>query len=176
MRKTVTTLLMCFILKVALAQSKSKISLYLHGQYNKTIYDRTINNNPWGIGTGLQLFINAQSKFRPTADLTADIYLEDDKVLRIDPDDNPVPDLRGMLNFFGGISWHPKTTIYMSIVGGPSIINGRTLTALKPSFGFYFSEKQKWTGKFSYINVFNRDRVTNQDFGSVSISLGRRLF
>ncbi len=31
---------------------------------------------------------------------------------------------------------------------------------IKPSFGFYFSKNQKWTGKAAYINVFNRTKTT----------------
>jgi hypothetical protein len=47
---------------------------------------------------------------------------------------------------------------------------------IKPSLGFYFDRYQKWTGKFSYINVFNRDVETKEDFGSVSFAIGLKLF
>lgn len=167
---------LCCVFLNAFSQSGDKVSLYLHGQYNKTIYDRTAGNNPWGIGSGLQLFINTQSKLKPTIDFTADAYLEDDKVLRVNSDETPVEDLRGMINLFGGLSWHPRQSLYFSVVAGPGFINGRSLMGIKPSFGFYFSESQKWTGKFSYINVFNRDRVTKDDFGSISFSVGIKLF
>jgi hypothetical protein len=66
--------------------------------------------------------------------------------------------------------------VYISFVTGPSFISGRTLLGIKPSFGFYFSPTQKWTGIVSYINIFNRDKRTNEDFGSVSLSVSVRLF
>jgi hypothetical protein len=47
---------------------------------------------------------------------------------------------------------------------------------VKPSFGFYFSKNQRWTGKVSYINVFNRDKTTKEDFGSISLAIGLKLF
>ena len=176
MRKIITAFLACFILTGAFAQSQNKISAYLQAQYSKTIYDRTAGNNPWGMGTGLQLFLGTRSKFKPTIDFTADAYLEDDKVLRINPDDTPAEDIGGVFNLFAGVAYHSSKTVYFSIVGGPSFVNGRTLPALKPSFGFYFSETKKWTGKISYTNVFNRDELTKEDFGSISFSIGCRLF
>jgi hypothetical protein len=34
-------------------------------QYNKTIYDFTSANNPWGIGLGIQTLLNNKTKFKP---------------------------------------------------------------------------------------------------------------
>ena len=72
-------------------------------QYNSTIYDRTIGNNPWGTGIGLQTFFNNKTKFTPTIELTEDIYLEDDKVFRLN-NDGSIParynDVWGMVNLF----------------------------------------------------------------------------
>lgn len=176
MLKFITTVLLCFILTQSFSQTQRKVSTYLQGQYNKTIYDRTIGNNPWGMGLGLQLFLNNTSKLKPTVDLTADAYLEDDKVFRINYDGTEIVDIGGMLNLFAGVSFHPTQTIYMSLVTGPSFVSGQTLLGLKPSFGFYFSQNQRWTGKISYINVFNRDKKSMEDFGSISLSLGVKLF
>ena len=128
------------------------------------------------MGLGLQAFLNASSKVKPTIDFTADAYLEDDKVLRLNPDDTPMEDIGGMVNLFVGASFHPADKVYLSFVTGPSFINGQTLLGVKPSFGFYFSPTRKWTGKISYINIFNRDKITNEDFGSISLSAGVKLF
>ena len=148
-------------------------------QYNKTIYDRTIGNNPWGIGLGLQTFYNNKTNFKPTIELTGDIYLEDDKVLRLNPDGS-IPtnynDVRGMVNLFVGTSFSPTRNTYLSFVAGPSFIGGQTMLGIKPSFGFYFSKSQKWTGKISYINIFNRDKTTKEDFGALSLAVGLKLF
>ena len=83
MQKFFTTFLLFFILTQSFSQTQHKISGYLLAQYNKTIHDRTIGNNPWGMGVGLQAFLVNNSKIKPTIDITADAYLEDDKVLKI---------------------------------------------------------------------------------------------
>jgi hypothetical protein len=176
MQKFITTLSLCFILTQSFAQAQRKTSTYLQGQYNRTISDRTKGNNPWGIGLGLQLFFNNGSKLKPTIDLTADAYVEDDKVFRANSDGTEIVDVGGMVNVFAGASFHPAKTIYLSLVAGPSFVSGQTLLGVKPSFGFYFSRNQRWTGKVSYINVFNRDKTSKDDFGSISLSVGVKLF
>jgi hypothetical protein len=175
MQKLLTTSLLCFILLQVSGQTQRKVSMYLQGQFNKTIYDRTLGNNPWSIGAGLQTLFTT-NKLRPTIDLTADAYLEDDKVLRLNADNTPINDVGGMVNLFAGASYHPVKDVYFSFVAGPSFINGETMLGIKPSVGFYFTPKQTWTGKISYINIFNRDKRSSQDFGSLSLSVGVRLF
>lgn len=176
MQKVIATILLSFILTESFSQKQRTVSTYLQGQYNKTIYDRTVGNNPWGLGVGLQIFFNKTSKIKPTIDITADAYLEDDKVFRTNSNGTEINDVGGMVNVFAGASFHPTKTIYLSLVTGPSFVSGQTLLGLKPSFGFYFSQNQRWTGKISYINVFNRDKTTKEDFGSISLSLGVKLF
>lgn len=150
--------------------------MYLQGQYTHTLYDATKGNNPWGMGAGLQLFFRQAAKLKPTIELTADGYLEDDKVLRLDTAGTPINDLGGMVNLFAGGSYHPMKTLYLALVAGPSFLGGQIKFGIKPSLGFYFSHSQRWTGKLSYINVFNRYEKTNEDFGSISFSLGVRLY
>ena len=176
MQRIITAFLLCFTLTYTFGQAQKKVTTYLSGEYNKTIYDRTLGNNPWGIGLGLQTFFNNKTKFKPTIELTADIYLLDDKVFRMNTDGTQIPDVRGMVNLFAGTSFHPIPTIYLSLLTGPSFVGGQTLLGIKPSVGFYFSKSQKWTGKISYINIFNRDKTTNEDFGSLSLSVGLKLF
>ena len=176
MQKFLPTFLLCFLLTQSFSQIQRKVSTYLQAQYNKTIYDRTIGNNPWGAGLGLQLYFNNNSRFKPTLDFTADAYFEDDKVLLINPEGTEIIDIGGMVNVFAGASFYPTKKMYLSLVTGPSFVSGQTLLGVKPSFGFYLSQNQRWTGKISYINVFNRDKATKEDFGSISLSLGIKLF
>ncbi len=175
MQKFRITFILCFLLTQSFGQTR-KSSLYIQGQYNKTLYDVTKGNNPWGMGLGLQLFFRQTSKFKPTIDLTADAYLEDDKVSRLNTDATAINDLGGMVNLFAGASYNPIKTVYLSFVAGPSFLGGETKLGIKPSLGFYFSPNQKFTGKVSYINVFNRDNKTKEDFGSICLSLGVRLY
>ncbi len=157
-------------------QTQRKLSTYFLTQYTKTIDDLTKGNNPWGMGLGLQTFLNNKTKFKPTIELTGDIYLEDDKVFRTDSTGTGFNDVQGMTNLFIGSSFNPTKKIYVSFVAGPSFLGGQTLFGIKPSLGFYFSNKQKLTGKISYINVFNRGKIIKEDFTSWSISLGVKIF
>lgn len=177
--RIIFSFLLCFLFSHTFAQNGRKISTYLLAQYNKTIYDRTIGNNPWGAGLGLQLLFNAPSDFKPVIEVTADTYLEDDKLLRLNPDGS-VPenynDVRGMVTLFAGASFFPTKNMYLSLVGGPAFIGKNILWGIKPSIGFYFSGKHEWTGKLSFINVFDRYKITKEDFGTISFSIGRKLF
>jgi len=178
MQKIVSTILVSFILTQTVAQQQKKLSMYLFTQYNKTIYDRTSDNNPWGFGLGFQAFLNNKSKFKPTLEITGDAYMEDGKTLRLNDDGSiPVPynDVRGMVNVFVGASFHPTEFSYVSVLVGPSLIRGAYL-GMKSSFGIYFSETQKWTVKISYINIFNRDKLSREDFGTISLAVGFKLF
>lgn len=179
MQKAVITLLLVFIVATSFSQSQRKFSAYLGTQFNLTTNDYTIENNPWGVGLGLQAYYNTQSKFKPTIELSGDLYLADDYVLRLNPDGN-FPEngnaIDGMINLFAGSSFHPNQRVYVAFVAGPSFIGDQTLFGVKPSFGFYFSKSHKWTGKISYINIFNRTKMIREDFGSISLSIGRKLF
>ncbi len=169
----------CFMFTSLPAQKGKVVSIYLLAQYDHTLYDYTLGNNPWGAGVGLQTFFRNRSKLQPTVDLTADIYLENDKVLRSNPNGSfPVDgnDVRGMINLFAGASFSLLKNAYVSFVAGPSFIGGQTLLGVKPSLGIYFSKAQKWSGKISFINVFNRTKIVDDDFGSLSLTLARKLF
>jgi hypothetical protein len=170
------TTLCCILLATGYAQKQRKVSTYLLAQYNKTLTDATKGNNPWGAGLGLQLFLNNKSNFKPTVELTADAYLADDKVLRLTPAGTIANEFAGMINLFVGSSFQATHNLYISFVAGPSFIGGQTLLGIKPSLGFYFSKSQKWMGKVSYINIFDRSKPGKEDFGSLSIGLGLRLF
>jgi hypothetical protein len=176
MQKFITTFLFCFILTQVIGQTQRKVSVYLQAQFNQTLYDITVPNNPMGVGFGLQAYLNNSSKIRPTIDFTADAYGPDDKVQRLYPDGTPIDGIEGMVNLFAGASYQSTNRVYLSFVAGPSFIIGQTLLGIKPSVGVYFSRTQRLTAKVSYINIFNRDKRTNEDFGALSFSLGVRLY
>jgi hypothetical protein len=176
MRKRAITLIVCFIAAASFGQTSRKLSTYLSAQFNQTLYDRTTGNNPWGMGLGLQAYFNNKTNFKPTMEVTADTYLQDDKVQRLTPGGEPIDDVGGVVNLFAGVSYHPTQKMYVSFLLGPSFINGNTSFGIKPSLGFYFSGNQKWTCKISYINVFNREPMSGQDFGSISLAIGLKLF
>ncbi|MEO8403553.1 MAG: hypothetical protein ABI480_03125 [Chitinophagaceae bacterium] len=177
MRKTLTALFLCFIFSNIFAQqSTHKVSAYLSAAFSKTVYDRIIGNNPWGMGLGLQAFLNTPSKFKLTMEVTGDLYLESGKVYYVFQNGDEIKSIDGVVNIFAGASFHPNKTGYFSLVAGPSFINNRTCLGIKPSMGFYFSEKQRWGFKVFYTNIFNREEFSKKDFGTIGFSIGCRLF
>jgi hypothetical protein len=176
MKKLIPTFLFCFLLTQLFGQTQKKVSTYLFAEYNRTIYGATLGNNPSGIGLGLQTFFNNKTKFKPTIEITGDIYLENDKVYRTDLNGTPLNDVPSMVNLFIGSSFQPIQNFFLSFVAGPSFISGQTLFGIKPSIGFHFSKNQRCTGKLSYINIFNQDKATKEDFGTISFAIGVKLF
>src|ERR1700704_1220271 len=121
MRKAITFFFIFSLLTPTFAQAQKKVSTYFLVQYDKTLYDITIGNNPSGAGFGLQTFFNNKTKFKPTIELTGDIYLEDNKILKLRTDNTPInDDVAGMVNLFAGSSYHPTQNIYLSFLAGPS--------------------------------------------------------
>lgn len=180
MLKLISTLLLCFFITQSFGQTERKVSIYFMTQYNKTLHDYTKGNNPWGIGVGIQAFLNGRSKLKPTVEVTSIIYLEDDKLLRYNPD-GTFPkdgnDIGSMTNLFAGAAVQATKNLYLSFLGGPSFINNGTYLAIKPSMGFHFLQNQRMTAKLSYINVFNRRKgIDNGDFSTVSLAIGVKLY
>jgi hypothetical protein len=71
----------------------------------------------------------------------------------------------------------PSLPNRLPVIGGWPQLCKRTNDAGREAFGgLLFSPKQRWTGRLSYINVFNRGNIIQEDFGSLSFSLVVRLF
>ena len=170
------SIVLCFIIAQSI-NAQGKVSSYLSLQYNKTLYDVSFGNNPSGIGLGLETFFKTKSKFKPVIDITTHVYLEDDKVLRMDGYGQEILDVEAMINIFAGVSFHPTERAFLSFLAGPSFING-TSFGIKSSMGFYFDQRQKIMGKISFINIFNRNTETQfrADFGTISFAIGFKLF
>jgi hypothetical protein len=139
MKTYILLILFCLIFLDSFGQRKP--AGYLLIQYNKTIQDQTMGNNPWGIGIGFQAFLNNRVKFTPTLELTADIYLADDKVLRINDSVGPGPGyktVRSMSNLFIGYSFHPTPRFLPGIFRGPSFVTGVALLRNKTLSRYLF--------------------------------------
>lgn len=175
MKKYAVTLL---ILAIAIqVDAQRKFSTYLQAQFTGTVYDYTRQNNPWAIGLGLQTFLNTKSNFKLVLDITGDAYFANDKVLRLNPGDVLMAEpISGVVSILVGASYHPSENIYFSYLSGASFINGNTHFAIKPSIGYYFSTNKKWMSRLSFTNVFRRHKESGDDFGSISLSVGMKLF
>lgn len=117
MQKMIASLLLCCMFSSSFAQKQRKVSTYLTTQFNTTLYDITKGNNPWAVGFGLQAFLNNTTRFKPTIELTGDIYLADDKVLRLDKNGNAINSVGGMVNLFAGASYSPIKPVSFFITG-----------------------------------------------------------
>lgn len=177
MKKCLLLIFTCSLISNAFAQQR-KPAGYLLFQFNGTMYDQTLGNNPWGMGIGFQAFLNKNVKFTPTIELTADVYLANDKVLRRSGGGWPetYKTVQSMSNLFIGYAYQATQNFYLSFSAGPSLITGDALLGIKPSLGFHFSKNKKWIGKLSYIHVFDREKITKKDFGSYSLAIGYKLF
>lgn len=186
MNKALVIFLICFAFaQLSYGQANRKLSVYLQGHLNTTRSDITLGNNPGGFGLGAQVFYPQSAKFRLVGEVTVSAYLFGDKVLRTygygDYDDwEPIPTVSGMTNAFVGGSYHPLNAISVSVTSGLSSVNvdnGRqNRFGIKPAVNFHFPKTQRWMAAVSYVNIFNRDPVTKQNFGSLSFSLGIRLY
>jgi hypothetical protein len=180
MKKIFIPILICFATLQAVAQKQDKISGYFLLHYYKTMYDRTLGNNPSGVGIGVQTMINTKSIFSPIIEINAQGSLENDDVLRLTKNGNAVPDARGIINVFAGSAFRITHHFNFSFDMGPSFINSNTYLGVKPSCNFYFSKKKRITAQVSYLNIFNRawnyEETKKLDFGSLNLSVGIKLF
>ncbi len=176
MKKTSITFLLCFVIVNCFSQLNNKISTYLQAQYIHTTDDVTIGNNPWGAGIDAIILYKNKTRFFPVADLGAAIFLEDDKVARLDSTGKMIESIGFIGNAYLGVAFQPEKHIYLSFAAGPAFINGHALLGIKPAVGFYFSKKQRCTASFSLATIYNRYKPSSDDYKSVNITLGIRLF
>jgi hypothetical protein len=173
MRIACMILLVCFISVQGFGQ---ELSGFLWGRINSTVYDKTIENNTNGFGLGVQAFLDTKSNFKPTLEMTWDLYPKFRKLLILAPNGDPVESKIGVLSFFAGTSFHPVRIGYISFLAGPCFINRKAYLGIEPSLGIYFSRDQRWSGKISFRNVFQNDQSSTRDFGVVSVGIAVKLF
>lgn len=178
MKKLTLIFLLALMVAQAFGQKQQRLTTFLSAQYNKTAYHIPLSNYPWGVGIGLQSFLNNNSKFKPAIELTGDLYFNHEKIPLSDSFviDYFAYDASRMLNVFIGASFSPSKNMYCSFLAGPSFIPGHSLLGLKPSVGIYFSNNKKWTGKLSYINLIDLGYQRKKAFASFSFSIGHTLF
>ncbi len=162
MQKSWLIILICVIGQAAWTQPSRQTTPYVSFQYNKTLHDYTIGNNPWGIGIGVQVNFLDQRFLKPVMELTLDAYLEDDKVLRLYPGGSAANDVGGMINLFGGVAYEPWRRLYIAGTTGISLTAGQVLFGFKPSAGVYVSQRRGLL-KFSYINLYHRGTVVKEN-------------
>lgn len=149
---------------------------YVTVQYTKTINDLTKGNNPWGIGTGLQVFFNTSKLFRPLAEVTGDIYLEDDKTLLLGPNGEAIPAISTISKILLGPSLQLGNFTNVAVAAGASFTGMDIYLTLKPSLHIFLNNSQSVFFKIAYIHVYDRGNVIKQDFTSWSTGFGLKVF
>jgi hypothetical protein len=89
---------------------------------------------------------------------------------RTDAANRPLPTVSGMVNLFVGSFVKLSDNIFFSFVGG------QTLLGIKPSMIAYLGQGQKVMARAAYIHVFNRGNTIKEDFNSLSIGFGFKIF
>ncbi len=171
---TLTLILLIFLAEKSYAQKKS--TLFLQGQYYGTISDLTKGNNPWGAGIGMQFYLLPQAKIQPLVEFSTIAYVANDKILRLDENENILEDFRGSTNLFAGLAYNHNGKFYIALIAGPSLVGKQLRPALKPEAGFYFTTNKRWKAAVSYLNVFNRGTTQKRNFESLGLAIGFRLY
>jgi hypothetical protein len=157
-------------------QQHRLLSGYVTFQYTHTLKDVTKGNNPWGMGTGLQIFFNINQWFRPAVDLTSDLYLENDKTLRVAANGEHFEQVTTISKILAGPSLQLGTYANVGFVAGAAFVNREALLAIKPSLTIFPTKRQTVFFKGSHITVFNRGNVIKENFVSWSVGVGLKVF
>lgn len=177
MKKIISAIAFVLIMLPAAAQKQRTISAHIEFIQQRTVSDRTIDNNPWGTGLGLQIAYKPHKTISPFVHVSGLVYLGGTGAAHVDENDTYLPDVGHLVNLFAGIAYKPNSTIYFSLAGGPSYTRDQALFGIKPAMGFYFSPAQKWRAQIAYLNVFNRGiEGSEKNFASVAFSIGLKLF
>ena len=163
-----------FIAIHSFSQADKKVSVFLSCQANNTLYDRTITNNSGGVGFGLQTVLNTMTFVRPTLEINGDIF-GGTKVLYLTADDKPIYGKSGVLSIHGGPFLQLTDQFFIAATIGSHFYNHDVHFSARPSVGVYPAKGKKWTLKTSFTNVFQRDEISNENFGYVSFAIALKL-
>jgi len=174
--KRIAAILLAFTCSLqATAQSSKKISTYLLLQVGKTLYDRTITNNNSGPSLGLKAFYNNKTALKPFIEIDGSIF-GGTKELHMTTTGKVIESKDGVVCVFAGVTFLPVKNVYIEMAAGPAFFNGSSYLAIKPGAGVYFSKKHKLFAAVSLTNIFQRDDISNEQFGYLNFTLGIKLF
>lgn len=173
--KKIYFILSLLITTTCFSQTERKVSSFLSFGANNTIYDRTITNNAVGFGFGLQTLISTKTKLRPLLEINADLFAGT-KELYLTPDETPIDAKSEMLGLYAGAQYQATNRLFISTTIGSSRFNGNLHFGFRPSIGFYPTQSKKWTLRTSFTHIFQRDAISNESFGYLSLALAAKLF
>lgn len=172
-------LLFCIIALFAMhfvfGQKDRKFSAYAGLNLNLTQYDRTMSNNAVGFGAGVQINMRTGLWLRPLLDVSADGF-GGTKELYMTADGKPIFGKSDVVNVFGGVLVNLPKRFFASFTAGPSFIDGKTYLGIKPALGCYCLPGRQLAARVAFANVYQRDAISNQSFGTLVISAVAKLF
>ena len=174
MYRIITIIIVALLVTPASAQKARKISTNLDFHLNRTIYDRTLSNNGVGFGLALQAQLNSNTKFTPALEIASDVY-GGTKELFLTTDGKPIYAKSSVTTIVAGALYNVSPDFYSGGMIGAGFFNSKAYFAIKPVIGYQFLNK-RLIAKISWVNIFQRDDISDQSFGYVSFGLGLKLF
>ena len=172
--KTIFLFVTLLIATHSFSQVDRKVSVFLSFQANKTLYDRTASNNSGGVGFGLQTVLNTKTFVRPTLEINGDIF-GGTKELYLTADNIPIYGKSGVLSIHAGPFIQLSDHFFIAATIGSHFYNDNAHFSMRPSIGIYPTKGKRWTLKTSLTNVFQRDDISNENFGHLSFAIALRL-
>lgn len=174
MCKIITTMIVFPVIFQAYSQKMRKISTNIDFHINNTLYDRTISNNSVGFGLAWQTFINTKTKFTPAIEIASEVY-GGTKQFFMTADGKPIYAKSSVTTIFAGAMYKVSSKFYFGGMLGAGFFNSETYFAIKPFMGYQLFNK--WMiAKIAWANIFQRDDISNQSFGYLSLGAGIKLF
>jgi hypothetical protein len=165
-------IILCSLTSVA--QTNKTWTALLSFQGNATTYDRTFSNNSGGIGFGLQTHLGKNTRAKGIIEVNGDLFAGT-KELLITANGKQIDAKSAILSFYGGGLWQLTSNFFITGAVGTSIYNGKGHLGLRPSVGLFTSRRKTWLIRTSFTNVFQRDEISNENFGYLSFSIALKL-
>jgi hypothetical protein len=156
------------------SQQDRKVSVFFSTQTNKTLYDRTVSNNSFGFGIGLQTIVNTKTFVRPTIEINGYIF-SGTKELYLTADDKPIYGKNAVLSIHAGPFIPLSKHVFFATTVGTHFYNNDVHFSARPGLGVFPTKSRKWILRTSFTNVFQRDEISNESFGYLSFAISIKL-
>jgi len=173
--KTFFCITLVFITTGCFSQTDRKLSAFASVNVDATQYDRTLSNNAVGFGAGLQLYLRTKIFIRPTIDFNAMAY-GGTKELYLTENRDPIYAKDNIITLFGGAYMQATNRLFFTAAGGPAFFNNQVYPGIKAGAGYYILEGRQLAGRICFTNIFQRDDISNKNFGALNFSLALKLF
>lgn len=157
------------------AQKKNNLDAYFSFQYNGTVYDRTQSSNSSGIGFGIETVLNPAKRLHPVLQLNGNFFAGT-KVFYTTTDGRPIYSKEAMSTVLGGLRINLGEKAFSFLTTGAAFYNDAVHLGFRPGIGFYTSDKKKFFLQSSFTHIFQKDEISNEPFGFLSIAMALKVF